>query len=82
LTRTSDVKYGKYTRFSPWTYRGLALTALSHAEAKFGRPVYGVEIAESWKEITYRPYGHISTIVFALYDCHQNDEVLAKETVD
>ena len=45
LTRVlSDVKLGKYTRKISSTDREICLKAVKHAEERFGRPVYIVEI--------------------------------------
>jgi len=42
--KTQDVKYGRYTRHLPPSYRSMCVQAVTHAEARFGRPVYLVEI--------------------------------------
>lgn len=42
---TSEVKHGHYTRTLPPGFRTTCMRALIHAEAKFGRPVYNIEVA-------------------------------------
>jgi hypothetical protein len=51
----SPVKYGRYTRYVPWTYRSKTLKALAAAEDKFGRPVYIIEVAEEFRRTTWLP---------------------------
>jgi hypothetical protein len=74
---TSDVKHGHYTRTLPPGFRSTCMKALIHAEAKFGRPVYNIEVAQSWSEISWIPYIHPVTLLMSLYDLYCNDEVLA-----
>ena len=47
----SKVKYGKYTRNVNPEHRPMCLKAVEHAEKCFGRPVFAIEIYQSWKII-------------------------------
>ena len=53
LTRVlSEVKRGKFTRKIPPIFREICLKAVKHAEERFGRPVYVVEIFQSMNKIS------------------------------
>ena len=51
------------------------LAALRHAETKHGRPVYVIEVYESWREISYKPIIHFAVFT-TLTDLYRNDELL------
>lgn len=80
--KTAQTKHGRYTRSLPWTYRATFKRALAHAEAKHGRPVYIIEVAESWSQISYKPYMNCMIVFLCGADCYQNDEIMADQNLE
>jgi hypothetical protein len=82
IKRLCEAKHGKYTRSLPWTYRDTCKQAVIHAENKFNRPVYIIEIAHSWNQISSKPYMTPMFVLFAAADLYQNDELLASHNLE
>lgn len=80
LKRSAKTKYGRYTRSTPWGHKGTFMKALAHAEAKHGRPVYLIEIAQSWPQVSWKPYFAVVVLHFIGADLYQNDEVLCDQS--
>jgi hypothetical protein len=79
LNRTQEHKFGKYTHYLPPGFKSNLIFCIRHAEQQKGRPVYIVEIKDSWDALCNMPYFTPWTLQFGCYDLFQNDELLADE---
>lgn len=83
MDRSQEKKLGRYTHtIVPWGYRQRVRTALAHAEAMFGRPVYVHEIYYEIPQVTWYPSLSPYITWQACLDLYQNDEILADRLCD
>ena len=57
-------------------YKGRVLEALRVTEAKFGRPVYGIEIYQTLMKTSYLPVGPMVVVSVVLFALIAHDEIL------
>ena len=74
--QVAEEALGAYTFASMWGYKQACYDALRAAEAKYGRPVYAIEVSQNWQS-TLVPKIGTAEIYAGLLDLYKADECLS-----